>query len=226
LPSERDIVAVIPILESPGLIASCDPVASLLQELRDCSYINETFVVSSDPAVVEVASRIGVSTLERPEALDPPDAGLGDVLKWATSHLAGEKRIPDYIVYANPEYVLRPSWLIETLIEDVCFKGLDTAFVAYPEYQNYWRYSDDSDDYEEISDGLLPRQARHPMLKALPGLGTVTRTRIAREGRLVSDRKVGVVKTTDLRHTLRTSAEVQRDLIHLILVDTDRRESH
>ena len=220
LPSVRDIVAIIPILQGPGIIAGCDPLTELLRELKACAYIEDTFVVSNDDAVVAVASRVGVSSLRRPPELESGDAGLGDGLKWAVEKLAAEKRFPDYVVYANPEYILRPAQLIDKLIEDACFKGLDTVLVAYPEYQNYWTYSPDSDEYEKVGEDLIPRQAKHPVYRSVPGLGTVTRARIARQGRLVSDRRVGLVATTDLRHTLRTSDDIQRQMIGLILANS------
>jgi rhamnosyltransferase len=221
LPTERDIVAIIPMLESPGTVAGRDPLAELLTELTACAYLDDVFVVSTDRAVLETAARVGASGLARPEALASPEVGLGEVLKWAVEDLAGRKRFPDYIVYANPDYVLRPPRLIEALVEDACFKGLDSVVMAYPEYQDYWRFNADRGVYEQFGEALLPRPAKHPMYKSLPGLGTVSRARVVREGRLVSERSVGVVTTSDLRHTLRMTEESQRELIRLMLTASE-----
>jgi len=221
LPARRDIVAVVPTLQSPGLIGGTDPLANLLAQLTACPYIKDTFVVSNDETVLDASRRARTTAMRRPPELATTDAGLGEVLQWVVGELAAAHRYPDYVVYANPEYVLRPPRIIDALIEDVCYKGLDTVFVGYPEYQNFWRYSP-SGVYEEVGEELLPRRDKHPMFKSLLGLGTVTRARIARLGRLVSDRRVGVMATHDLRHTLRASDETQRALIEMIVAEENR----
>ena len=217
-PGSRDIVAILPIRTFPGRVGGLDPFSILMAELWSTGYVRDAFVVSNDALVVEAASAAGATVLARPETLDSAEAGLGEVLRWAVDQLEALDRYPDYVVYANPEYALRPQGLLSTLIEDACYKGLDSVFVAYAEYQNYWKFNAATGDYEKVSDDWLPRQAKHAMFKSLPGLGTVTRARIVRQGRLLSDRRVGVVETDALRDTLRTSDPGQRELIELVLV--------
>ncbi|MDA1306394.1 MAG: glycosyltransferase family 2 protein [Acidobacteria bacterium] len=217
LPGQRDIVAVLPIRSAPECVAGRNPLTSLFAELSATPSIRETFVISSDAAVTEAARVAGASILARPPALDTADSGLDDVLQWAMEELGRSGRYPDYVVYANPEYALRPAGLLTTLVEDACYKGLDSVIVAYAEFQNYWRFNAVTAQYEKVGDDLAPRAVKHPMFKSLPGLGTVTRARVIRDGRLVSDHKVGVVQTDDVRATLRTSDPGQRELIRLVL---------
>jgi hypothetical protein len=96
------------------------------------------------------------------------------------------------------------------------------VIVAYAEFQNYWRFNAVTGQYEKVGDDLAPRAVKHPMFKSLPGLGTVTRARVIRDGRLVSDHKVGVVQTDDVRATLRTSDPGQLELIRLVLASEER----
>jgi len=222
LPKNRDIVAIIPIKTRYDSINGYDPVQNLISELRNVKNLKHTYYISTSGIIENYDLDDKSTLLKRPEKLKSESVSLGTVLKWGIVELNKANRFPDYIIYANPEYIFRPDNLIQRLIDDACYKGLDSVFVGYTEYSNYWSYDSDADDYKPFGEKLLPRTDKHPMYKSLFGLGCITRSRIVRDGDIVGQKRIGIISTSDIKHTFRVSDPYMLSILETLLLNKGR----
>ncbi len=217
VPANRDIVAVIPLKSKYEKINGCDPVLTLINELKSVGDLKHIYFVTTR----EIFDAYGLggefTLLERPKELDTDSVSLGAVLKWGLHEINSKSRFPDYVIYVNPEYIFRPESLIQRLIDDACYKGLDSVFVGYTEYSTYWSYDNDKEDYLPFGEDLAPRSEKHPLYKSLFGLGCITRSRIVRNGEIVGQKKIGIISTSDIKHTLRVSDPHMFSIIKTLL---------
>ena len=183
--------------------------------------LKHTYMIASSEIFGAYELDDDFTLLSRPAELDSKTVSLGSVLKWGLGEINNRSRFPDYVIYANPEYIFRPEDLLQKLIDDACCKGLDSAFVGYTEYSTYWSYNSDRDDYIPFGKDLLPRTEKHALYKSLFGLGCITRSRIIREGEIVGRKKIGIISTSDVKHTLRVSDPHMLSLIKNILLSKD-----
>ena len=138
------------------------------------------------------------------------------MLKWSLGELNNRGYFPEYVVYANPDYIFRPNDIFTNLIKDACYKGLDSVFFGYTEYSNFWLHEENSDNYIPFGAGLMPRSEKKPLYKSLFGLGSVVRSRIIRQGKFFDDKKVGVISTDDFKYTLRISDKSMDNIAKII----------
>ena len=68
-------------------------------------------------------------------------------------------------------------------------------------------FDEHNEDYQSVGNNLLPRNEKHPMYKSLFGLGCVTRSRIIRDGKIVSDKKIGIISLP--MSSMRCEAQIQ-----------------
>ena len=204
-PQNRDISALIPIRIDLEQRCGLEHIERLINELQQTPSINHVFIIAENKDFEISHEYKKVSTLKRPSHLNNVEVSLGDVLKWSLAEINRRDQFPEYIVYANPDYVFRPPDIFDHLIKDACYKGLDSVFFGYSEYSSYWLHEENSNNYVPFGEGLLPRSAKKPLYKSLFGLGTVVRSRIIRQGKVFDDKKVGVIPTADFKYTLRIS---------------------
>jgi rhamnosyltransferase len=216
-PENRNIIALIPIKEKLENIGSFSPVKNLIETLLIEDNLKAIYLLSKDDIVGDYIDNEKVFLLERPEELDHEAIAFTEVLRWGLEQINNDKVYPNYVIYINPEYTFRPENLIDRLIKDVCFKGLDTVFVGYEEYANHWNYSSDSRDYQPVNSDLRSRADKRPVFKSLLGLGLITRSNLIRKGLIISEENVGVISTNNFKHTLRVSDPTMKPLISKLL---------
>lgn len=216
-PENRDIVALVPIKEKLAPIENIQPIKNVIDELLAVENIKKVYLIASKGFIDESLKNDRIQVLERTINLNEDNVSLGQVLKWGLEKLNQEKCYPDYVIYINPEYIFRPENLLDKLIDDACYKGLDSVFVGYAEYTNFWNYDEERDDYLPFGSDLRPRSEKHPLYKSLFGLGCITRSSIIRKAKVVGDVRTGIIATSDIRHTLRVSEESMLPVIKSIL---------
>ena len=101
--------------------------------------------------------------------------------------------------------------MIDELILELQYDGLDSVFSSYVDYGNYWKEGTDG-EYSQVGDALMPRVDKHPLHRALYGVGSVTSTSVIRAGNLVGD-KVGIFPLNNLLYALRLDNETPIELI-------------
>ena len=92
--------------------------------------------------------------------------------------------VPDFVLYANPEYVGRSDGIFEELLYTILASGSDTVFYGYEDLGHYWSLELDG-EWKQSDDTLAPRELRARTFRALYGLGTISRASVVRAGSLV-----------------------------------------
>jgi len=216
-PENREIAAFIPIKDNLETIENIQPIKNVIDELLLVKNIKKIYLISRKDFIDVSLLNNRTHLLERTKKLDKDKVSFGDVLKWGLDKVNKENYYPDYVIYINPEYIFRPKNLINKLIDDACFKGLDSVFVGYSEYTNYWNYDEERDDYLPFGDDLRSRSEKHPLYKSLFGLGCITRSSIIRNANIVGSERIGIIATSDIKHTLRISEKSMLPVIKSIL---------
>ena len=120
-PENREIVAIIPIKEDLEEVGGINPINNLMRELDLTEYISKVVIISSD----EIFRKYQISNkfifFQRPDDLYRPTASLGEVLQWGLRKINSEGVFPDYVIYANPDYLFRLQ---------IFFQGLFMMFVT------------------------------------------------------------------------------------------------
>lgn len=90
---------------------------------------------------------------------------------------------PDFVLYLNPEYEGFGPESAEQLLSAGVISGAETVFFGYKEYGHFW--AEDSRGWFQVDSSLAPRERRGPTFRALYGLGTLSRSWVIREGKLL-----------------------------------------
>ncbi len=152
-----------------------------------------------------IGSKLNI--LKKPTSLHKEKSSLGELLFWALKQINNKSEFPDYILYMNPDYVFRPDKAVQRLIEEACFKGLDSIVYGYKEYSNYFIYDEGIDMYESFGESLKGEDGKKPIFKSLYGIGCLTKPKNIRFGKLMASKNMGIIPLNDYRYTLRLSKE-------------------
>ena len=101
--------------------------------------------------------------------------------------------------------------LIDKLITELQYKGLETVFSSYVDFGNYWKNGLDN-KYFQVGDSLMPRMEKHPFHRALYGSGCATLSSVIRNETLVGD-NVGIYPLNNLLYALRLDDETPIEII-------------
>jgi hypothetical protein len=192
-PESAHIVAICPVLGDVG--SDDELLAGLVRDLQTSRYVDTIYLFAESAGVAELARRVGAEFIERPADLQPPDKSLEDALQYAFLEIEARGEFPDAIVYANYLFPCRPKGFFDDLATELQYKGLDTVFGGYPDFSNYWIGSVE-EGYRIVGDGMKPRSGKHPMYRALNGLGTIVAASQIRRGALIGE-AVGIITIRD-----------------------------
>ena len=213
-PENVNIAAVIPLAAD---ISKDDLEFELLQrctsELKSCKYINNIFLLSNQEFL---AKKLNVIHIDRNNNLIVPNISIEEVLQYSLERIESMGIFPENIVYVNSEYSSRPKNLFKNLINEMQFKGHDTVFPSFAEYNSIW-YKDEQNKYAQIDDSLKSRQTRDPIFRSLYGLGTVSAASIIRKGKLIGE-NVGIISIDNFKHTLRIKETGSREIIENLII--------
>ena len=123
-------------------------------------------------------------------------------------------------MFANYLFPFRPEGFFDQLIRDLQYKGLDTVFAAYRDYENYWAQNSDG-KYVQVGEHLKPMASRQPLYRALYGLGSAVTAATIRSGKMIGER-IGILAVDDVFYTLKCIDEKQERLTEIVLREIDR----
>ena len=210
-PEIANFVTVLPVLGDYKMIGEVDFLQRSLDYLKKVKYINNIYVLTDNKIVSNLALQNNVKVIARSESTKDPNLSLEKVLQYALKCIEELGDFPEAIVYINYLYPFRPSNLIDELILELQYEGLDAVFSSYVDFGNYWR--EDADGrFSQVSDTLTPRIEKNPLHRALYGVGCVTLTSIIRKGSLFGD-DVGIYPLNNLLYALRLDDETPIELI-------------
>jgi N-acylneuraminate cytidylyltransferase len=95
---------------------------------------------------------------------------------------------PEWIVRLQVTFPFRERGLIDQAIRTVLAQDLDSAFIAFPEYDTYWNIDRDGRPERLTTDTRVPRVKRQPIYRELSGLFSMVRRDILARGTLKGDR--------------------------------------
>jgi GT2 family glycosyltransferase len=198
-PEAANIVAVIPVQQTmiPGSVA-LTLLTDTIGALQRANYVDNIYLVSDDAAL---ASQLGVQLVARRD-IDNVDAlGMDELLQKTLDLIEGNGDFPEAILYVNYDYLERPDGLFDQLIADAQYKGYDTVFPGFVDYNHYWVQNGEG-DYRPTDPSMKSRTERQPVYRALYGLGCVVSAPLIRDGTFVGGR-VGILPITDQRYAFR-----------------------
>ena len=215
-PSNSNIAAVLPVLGEAKNISGVNLLERSIHEFKASQFIDTVYVLSENKGVHKLSKFNDIVIINRPEKLMNSDRSLEEVLQYALEQIEKLGDHPESILYVNYLMPFRQPGLVDELIYDAQYKGLDTVFPGFIDYGNFWREKNGS--FIQIGDALKPRIFKHPLYRALYGSGCLSSAKFIRAGKLIGDR-VGIVPIKNMLYSLRydeeTPLEVLENLIKL-----------
>ena len=95
---------------------------------------------------------------------------------------------PDWIVRLQVTFPFRDRGMIDRAIRTVLEQDVDSAFIAFPEYDTYWNLDRDGRPARLTTDTRVPRSKRQPIYRELSGLFSMVRRDILACGTLKGER--------------------------------------
>ena len=210
-PENANFSVVLPVLGQNTIVDGIDFLQRAIDNLREVKYINNIYVVTNDEFVKKISKKNGIKVIERPKYMEDPNVHLEEVLNYALLRIEEFDDYPEGIVYINYLYPFRPTNLIDELITELQYKGLDSVFSSFVDYGNYWK-EDANGDFTKVGDILEPRENKHPLHRALYGVGCVTLSHLIRKGNLTQGR-IGILPLNNLLYALRLDKETPNEII-------------
>ena len=181
LPANIPVVAICPVVHH----FSAEKMDNLVENIKKSKYVDEIFVVSELKEVDHYCKIHNLGFIKRPKSLMPPKATVEDVLKFALQEVENHGYFSEVVLYVNYLFKQNKANLFDDLIIDIQYKGCDSVFPAFKDYNNYWRKEEDN-SFRMIGN-WLSHEVREPMYRAINGLGTVTRSNFIRKGQFIGD---------------------------------------
>lgn len=204
-PENCHVAAVIPVLGAPRELQGGDLLGEVLRQVQRSRYVRQTYVFGDHPQTRRVAEAAGAIWLERPPALTDRGRTLDEVLRHVLERIEAGGAFPETLLYANYLCPFRPPGLFDELVTELQYKGLDTVFPGYIDYNDHWM-SAHAERYERVTESLRPASDHPRLFRSLYGLGCVTRAAAVRRGRMIGER-VGIVPVSEHIYTLRCTDE-------------------
>ncbi|MBI4184837.1 MAG: glycosyltransferase family 2 protein [Proteobacteria bacterium] len=204
-PENCNVAAVAPVLGEPRQLMGGDLLTHLLQQVGGARYVRSVYAFSESEAVRERAERAGARAIRRPPELMARERTLGEVLAYCLGEIERGGDFPQIILYANYLCPFRPARLFDELITELQYKGLDSVFPAYVDYNDHWVNSG-AGTFERVSESLRPAPDRPRLFRSLYGLGCASRASVIRRTSLIGG-KVGIIPLGEHIYTLRCTDE-------------------
>ena len=200
-PENCHVVAVVPVLGEPRELQGVDLFENLLRQLARSRYVRAVYAFAESETVRRRAEEGGARFIPRPAALRDRRKTLGTVLQHALGEIEREGEYPESILYVNHLCPFRPANLFDDLIAEQQYKGLDTVFPGYVDYNDHWIVTG-GERCERVSVSRRPGPTTPRLFRSLYGLGCATRAAFIRRGAFLGE-KVGILPVSDHIYTLR-----------------------
>lgn len=137
-----------------------------------------------------------------------------EVLSYTLHEIEKHDVSPDLIVCLEETYPIRPTDLLEVMIQRLIDEGLDTVVAGKIENCGIWIESDG--DLKLLGDGFMPRKLKkNKTLVGLLGLGFVTYVSSLRKGDIFRGR-VGIYEVDDPLFTIEFHDRVSSDFARIL----------
>lgn len=165
-------------------------IAWSIEAALNCPLIDRVILSTDDDEIAQVARAYGAETpFLRPADLAgdsaSTEAALQHTVRWLDEN---ENYRTDIVVFLQPTDIFRRQrWLsecVQALMDD---PDLESAFVGYATYKNFWQVEDGR--YTHLSwRGYGPRQTKSVVIREDTGLACATRADLVRAGLRIGQR--------------------------------------
>jgi len=160
---------------------------------KSSKLIGRTIVSTDDKRISRESKRVGIEV----PFLRPPGTRLlpiGQILKQAVEYLENQDKNyrPDWIVRLQVTYPFREPSFIDRAVRTVLSQDLDSAFVAFPEYESFWYESVDGTPQRITTDIEVPRSDRTPIYREIGGLFSMISREVIGTG-MVYGQRLGII---------------------------------
>jgi CMP-N-acetylneuraminic acid synthetase len=165
---------------------------------RAARRLSRVVVSTDDRRIADAARRAGLTVPYLRPASDrsQPIAGvLERVVRYLERKDPGFR--PQWIVRLQVTFPFRERGMIDLAIRTVLSQDLDSAFIAFPEYDTYWSVDDGGQPRRLTTDTRVPRARRRPIYRELSGLFSMVRRDVLARGTLRGDR-LGILPVTSV----------------------------
>ncbi len=206
MPADTNVVAVIPARGgSKGIphkniqpVGGRPLIAWSIEAARNCPLIDRVVLSTDDEEIARVAREWGAETpFLRPAELAGDAASTESALQHAVEWLdENEGYDTDIVVFLQPTDIFRRQrWLTECVQALMDDPMLESCFVGYSTYKNFWQVLDG--EYAHLSwRGYGPRQTKSVVIREDTGLACATRGALVRTGKRVGER-VRIIEDED-----------------------------
>ena len=193
-------------------------------------YIKDTIVLTDCPIVKDYSVALGAKV---PFLRDQSDSEIIYDLnmvygKYYENIEDNLNYHPDIVISLEPNYLLRPSNLIQDMLTLLFKNGYDSVIPGYFDYN--WTWKEDNGD-NVIVDSLEPREIKKPLFRSIKGIGCASHPEYFRSGQVLG-RNVGLLEVSKLygAFEIRTNEDVKgiKNIItdiNTVLCDSDIREA-
>ena len=122
---------------------------------------------------------------------------------------------PEWVVRLQVTFPFRDHGLIDRAIRTVLTQDVDSAFIAFPEFDTYWNLESDGRPTRLTTDTRVPREKRAPIYRELSGLFSMVRRDVLARGTLKGDR-LGILPVTSVQAAIDLHAMHGDELATLI----------
>ena len=174
-------------------------------------------LVSTDDRRIAAAARAAGLEVPFVRARTTRRAPLAGVLESVVRHLEARTPAvaPDWIVRLQVTYPFREHGMIDRAIATVLAQDLDSAFMAFPEYDTFWNLNDGGAPERITTDTRVPRAKRRPIYRELGGLFSMVRRDVLAAGSMYGER-LGILPITSVASAVDLHGVHGRDLAALI----------
>jgi CMP-N-acetylneuraminic acid synthetase len=144
---------------------------------KQAKLLDRIIVSTDDPEIAEIAKGLGAEVpFLRPAELAQDHSSTEEALRHAVIWLKqNEGYAIDIVVYLQlTDFFKKSEWIdqaVAMLLED---ESLESAFVAHPDYKNYWKKQ--GDNFVRLTEGRhIARQLKERMYREDTGLACATR---------------------------------------------------
>ena len=109
----------------------------------------------------------------------------------------------------------------DEIIEDAQYKGYDCVFPGFVDYGHYW-YKTDNEGFKQIDSSMKSRNDRDPIMRALYGLGCLTKVELLHKSKMVGG-KIGILPIYDFHSNLNIREKGTDEIVNKIFFDYDRK---
>lgn len=210
-----NVVALIPVKGNIQYLNDRPLIEYTIERCKQSKYVKRTFISTDNSQLAELTKTLGAEApFLRPKELSSEFVDLEKVLQFSLESIEKLGIFPDILVVLEVTYPFRKKGLIDSMIEQLIEKGLDSVVPVKPEYRSCWINKDNH--ISRIDDGFMPRSVKEPLYLGTVGLACITHPVFIREGRRLGD-KVGFVEIDDPCSSLEVRNTNDLELVEKII---------